>query len=159
MALDIQGQTWIDWMHASTPLIIDHREMIDRWPRVMPLKLSIFLLMELSNLGSRLNKCSYRSMEVKLPALLGNYDRPTNQPTNWLTGPGKGRHGATEEVSYVFHFALFFWNHHRELWPWIDQGEPSPGLGRQRQFRRRKTPPSRPQLLSYDLWICLKQSV
>ena len=85
MALDIQGQTWIDWMHASTPLIINHREMIDRGPRVMPLKLSIFLLMELSNLGSRLNKCSYRSMEVKPPALLGNYDRPTDRPTNQPT--------------------------------------------------------------------------
>ena len=28
------------------------------------------------------NKCSERSMEVKLPALLGNYDRPTNRRTN-----------------------------------------------------------------------------
>ena len=28
------------------------------------------------------NKCSDRSMEVKLPALLGNYDRQTNQPAD-----------------------------------------------------------------------------
>ena len=28
------------------------------------------------------NKCSDRSMEVKLSTLLGNYDRPTDQPTN-----------------------------------------------------------------------------
>ena len=26
------------------------------------------------------HKCFYRSMEVKLPALLGNYDRQTDQP-------------------------------------------------------------------------------
>ena len=26
------------------------------------------------------NKCSDRSIEVKLPALLGNYDRPTDRP-------------------------------------------------------------------------------
>ena len=32
--------------------------------------------------ASRLIKCSDRSREVKLPALLGNYDRPTDRPTN-----------------------------------------------------------------------------
>ena len=37
------------------------------------------------------HKCSYRSMEVKLPALLGIYDRQTDQPTDdrrtwWLMG-------------------------------------------------------------------------
>ena len=29
-----------------------------------------------------LYKCSDKSMEVKLAALLGNYDRPTDKPTN-----------------------------------------------------------------------------
>ena len=32
------------------------------------------------------NKCSYRSMEVKLPAILGNYDRQADRPTNGQTG-------------------------------------------------------------------------
>ena len=40
------------------------------------------------------NKCSDRSMEVKLPVLLGNFDRPTYQPTNRPTDatdkPGHG---------------------------------------------------------------------
>ena len=35
-----------------------------------------------------MNKCSDRSMEVELPVLVENYDRPTDQPTNrrawWL---------------------------------------------------------------------------
>ena len=131
MALDIQGQTWIDWMHASTPLIINHREMIDRGPRVMPLKLSIFLLMELSNLGSRLNKCSYRSMEVKLPAPLGNYDQPTNQPTNWLTGPGKGKGQRKRSVmcfTSLYSFGTIIVNCDLELTKesrrqvWVDKG-------------------------------------
>ena len=32
------------------------------------------------------NKCSDRSMEVKLPALLGNYDRPTDRRTDRVKG-------------------------------------------------------------------------
>ena len=31
------------------------------------------------------DKCSIRSMEVKLPALVGSYDRPTDRPTNRTT--------------------------------------------------------------------------
>ena len=37
-------------------------------------------------LNQAVNKCSDRSMEVKLPALIGNYDRKTNQQTNGQTG-------------------------------------------------------------------------
>ena len=33
-----------------------------------------------------LNKCSDRSMRVKRPAILGDYDRPTNRTTDRLTG-------------------------------------------------------------------------
>ena len=45
--------------------------------------------------SSLLNKCSDRSMEVLLPALLGNYDRPTDQPTDRRGHRGK------------FHFTIF----------------------------------------------------
>ena len=31
-----------------------------------------------------MNKCSNRNNEVKVSALLGNYDRPTDQPTGYL---------------------------------------------------------------------------
>ena len=33
-----------------------------------------------------INKCSGRSMEVYRPALLGNYDRKANRPTNQPNG-------------------------------------------------------------------------
>ena len=38
-----------------------------------------------------MNKCSDRSMVVKLPASTGNYDRPTNQPSD-------GQSDSKEEV-------------------------------------------------------------
>ena len=34
----------------------------------------------------KFNKCSDRSMEVKLPALLGNYERQTDRPTDGFLG-------------------------------------------------------------------------
>ena len=39
-----------------------------------------------------MNKCSDRSIEVKLPALLGHYDKtdwPANKPTNLPSGAGE----------------------------------------------------------------------
>ena len=43
----------------------------------------LFICFQVShiNIVSKTNKCSDRSMEVELSSLLGNYDRPTDQPT------------------------------------------------------------------------------
>ena len=50
------------------------------WEKSYALTKVVFILYALYLLLT-MNKCSDRGMEVKLPALLGNYDRPTNQPT------------------------------------------------------------------------------
>ena len=44
------------------------------------------------------NKCSDKSMEVRLSALLGNYDRPTDQSADQPTN------GRTDRVIRIFHF-------------------------------------------------------
>ena len=46
----------------------------------------MFIVREFDPLTIQCNKCSDGSMEVKLPALLENYDRPTDRRTDGLTG-------------------------------------------------------------------------
>ena len=46
---------------------------------------SIFCFSKFDMGSSLLGKCKDRSLKVELPALLGNYDRPTNQPTDRQT--------------------------------------------------------------------------
>ena len=55
------------------------------------------------NDGNVSNKCSDRSMEVKLSALLGNYDKQTDQPTDRPTNRhtvSKGSFNSNESSNY-----------------------------------------------------------
>ena len=57
------------------------------------MKQNSFFLSTFPSVYLDFNKCSDKSVEVKPPALLGNYDiptdRPTDRPTNGHEGEGK----------------------------------------------------------------------
>ena len=65
-------------LEASTETCINDCETA--WARILFGKLG-----ENGNSFKETNKCSDRSMEVKLPALLRNYDQQTDRPTNQPT--------------------------------------------------------------------------
>ena len=44
-------------------------------------------------------KVNDKSMEVKLPAFVGNHDRPSNRPTNHPTDGQTGSYGSFKESS------------------------------------------------------------